>query len=57
MRNGKLDEWAASLPYYPDLANFNLQKAADEYTMKTALGNEATTQYCIEWHNQSGQTN
>jgi putative aldouronate transport system substrate-binding protein len=39
-RNGKLDELAASLPYYPDLANFNLQKVIDEYTMKAILGNE-----------------
>ncbi|MDR1060920.1 MAG: extracellular solute-binding protein [Clostridiales bacterium] len=38
-RNGQLDELAASLPYYPDLVNFNLTKVTDEYNAKAILGN------------------
>lgn len=37
---GKLDKIAASLPYYPELAAYNLPKIAEEYRAKTVLGNE-----------------
>ncbi len=37
---GTLDKVAAALPYYPELAAYNLPKIAQEYTAKTILGNE-----------------
>lgn len=37
--NGELDELKASLPYYPDLANFNLNKVVEEYAVSAVLGN------------------
>jgi putative aldouronate transport system substrate-binding protein len=39
-KSGTLDKVAASLPYYPELAAYNLPKIAQEYTAKTVLGNE-----------------
>lgn len=37
---GTLDKVAASLPYYPELAAYNLPKISQEYNAKTILGNE-----------------
>lgn len=38
-KNGELDELAASLPYYEDLSNFDLNKVVEEFTVKAILGN------------------
>ncbi len=37
---GHLDKVAASLPYYPELAAYNLPKLVEEYRVKAILGNE-----------------
>lgn len=37
---GQLDTIAASLPYYPELAAYNLPNIVQEYQAKTILGNE-----------------
>ncbi|NHN30172.1 extracellular solute-binding protein [Paenibacillus agricola] len=55
---GKLDTLRAALPYYPDLAGFNLKKIVDEYTTKAVLGNadvdKTWDEYVARWRSAGG---
>ncbi|WP_186445867.1 extracellular solute-binding protein [Paenibacillus cremeus] len=55
---GQVDNLQASLPYYPDLANFNLGKIVDEFTIKSILGNtdidKSWDDYVKRWRSAGG---
>lgn len=55
---GELDKLYASLPYYPELATFNLAKIVDEYREKVILGgtdiDKTWNDYVAKWRKAGG---
>jgi putative aldouronate transport system substrate-binding protein len=55
---GRLDKILAVLPYYPDLANYNLKNIASEYTTKAVLGvvniDATWNDYVSKWRSSGG---